>query len=53
MVSAVDAFVHNAPAGLVAAVVITIIALLSAAALAGKSNGIARQAADDGEEPRG
>lgn len=51
--SALDAFLDNLPAGLVGAALIVIIALLSAAALAGKRDGLAQQASDDGEAPRG
>jgi hypothetical protein len=51
-VSALDAFLDNLPAGAVGAVLIVIIALLSAAALAGKVDGPAKQSADDGEGGR-
>lgn len=50
---ALDTFIANAPVGLVGVGFIIIIAVLSAAAVAGKRDSLAQQSADDGEAPRG
>ena len=49
--SALDSLIANAPLAAIGAAFITVIAVLSAAALAGRSNSLAQKASDDGEGP--